>query len=455
MASSHPPQMPVRQGPFPADEFTARRQRIMEAIGAGAHALVQGAPPPRGFVRLRQTNEFYYCAGLETPQAYLLMDADAGTSALYLPWRGQADLAEGAWPGAEDAALVRELTGVEAVYPLNRLTDDLAQVKRLYTPHAPAELQGGTRPDLEAADQAVALDPWDAQPSREQRLIALLRSRIPGLAVHDLTPILDELRSLKSPHEVAVMRRAGELAARAIIEAMRVTRPGLREDQLGALAGYIYAVHGAQGEGYRPIIAGGQNIWHIHYFRCDAPLQAGDLVLMDYAPECDYYTSDIGRLWPVNGRFAPWQRELYGFVLAYHKTLLGAVRPGVLPSQLLEEAADAMRDMWAGWPWSKESYRRGAERMLTFQGHLSHPVGMAVHDDGDYHHRPLQPGTVFALDPQLWVPEERLYLRVEDTVLVTEEGRDVLTSAAPVELDEIEALMQTGPAALPYWVGDL
>jgi Xaa-Pro aminopeptidase len=437
-------------GAFPTQEFLARRERIMDAIGPDAHALLQGAPPPRGYVRFRQTNSFYYCSGLETPQAYLLTDGRARTSALYLPRRGEADLAEGAWPGAEDEALVREITGVEQVYALDRLSEDLVPVTTLYTPHAPAEVQAGTRPDLLAADQTQAQDPWDGLPSREHRLIALLRTRLPKVAVRDLTPILDELRSVKSPREVAVMRRTGALAAQAVIEAMRVTRPGIIEAQLGALANYIYGVNGAQGEGYRPIIASGENVWYAHYFRCDAPLQDGDLVLMDHAPECDYYTNDIGRLWPVNGRFSDWQRELYGFVLAYHKTLLEAVRPGVMPDQILDDAAETMRAVWQDWPFSKEVYRQGAERMLGFRGHLSHPVGMAVHDDGGYHHRPLVPGTVFAIDPQLWVPEERLYLRVEDTVAVTETGRDLLTGAAPIEIEEIEALMQEGPIPLPH-----
>lgn len=436
-------------------EFAARRQRIVAAIGGTAHALVQGAPPPRGYVRFRQTNEFYYCAGLETPQAYLLIDGSAGSSALFLPWRGKGDLAEGASPGAEDVDLVRELTGVEEVFPLDRLSERLARAAVLYTPHAPAELQGCTRPDLVAADQAVALDPWDGLPAREQRLIALLRTRYPRLDVRDLTPILDELRSIKSPREVAVMRQTGALAARAIVEAMRVTRPGLVESQLGALANYIYAVNGAQGEGYRPIIAGGGNIWHSHYFRCDAPLREGDLVLMDYAPECGYYTSDIGRVWPVNGTFSAWQRDLYGFVLAYHQTLLRAIRPGVSADQILDEAALAMRSVWETWPFSRDAYRQGAERMLTFRGHLSHPVGMAVHDVGDYFARPLAPGTVFAVDPQLWIPEERIYLRVEDTVVVTEGGCEVLTGAAPLEIDEIEALMRDRPAPLAHVLTEL
>ena len=435
---------------FPAEEFVARRERIFDAIGGEGHALLQAAPPPRGYVVFRQTNEFYYCCGLETPQSYLLMDGAHRKTSLYLPPRGKAQLDEGAPPGAEDVDLVKEITGADEVHGLDRLSEHLAEAKVVYMPHAPAEVRGGIRPDLLQADRLVAQDPWDGQPAREQRLIALLRSRLPGVEVRDLTPILDEMRSIKSPREVEVMRRAGRLATQAVREAMRLTRPGLFEYQLSALANYLYQVNGARGEGYRPIIAGGDNIWHIHYFRCDAPLQDGDLVLMDVAPECDYYTSDIGRMWPVSGTYAPWQRELYGYIVEYHKVLLSTIRPGPTPDQVMDEAAARMKPVWEGWEFSKEVHREGARRTLEFRGHLSHPVGMSVHDDGDYHHRPLVPGTVFSVDPQMWIPEEKLYLRVEDTVVITEDGLEVLTRGAPLELGDVEAVVREERAPLPY-----
>jgi Xaa-Pro aminopeptidase len=430
------------QTDFPAEEFVTRREKIIAAIGGEAYALLQSAPAPRGYVVFRQTNEFFYCCGLETPQAYLLLNGVERESTLYLPRRGEAQLGEGAPPGVEDVELVQALTGVDQVCPLEDLSQHLAEVRVVYTPHAPAELRAATRDHLQWADQMTAQDPWDGQDSREQRLIALLRSRFPKIEVRDLTPVLDELRSVKSPREVAVMRRAGRLCARAIREAMRVTHPGIIESQLGALANYIYAVNGAQGEGYRPIIAGGENIWHIHYFLNNCPLRDGDLVLMDVAPECTYYTSDIGRMWPVNGIYTPWQRELYGYIVEYHKVLLSKIRPGVMPGQVMDEAAEVMRGAWEGWAFSKDVYREGARGTLEFRGHLSHPVGMAVHDDGGYMHRPLVPGTVFAVDPQMWIPEERLYIRVEDTVVVTEDGIENLTSGAPLELDDVEALMR-------------
>ncbi len=438
------------QADFPAEEFIARREKIFDAIDSEGCALLQGAPAPRGYVVFRQTNEFFYCCGLETPQAYLLMDGARRKATLYLPERGAAQLGEGAAPGVEDVDLVKALTGVDEVCSREALSEHLAGAQVVYTPHAPAELRAATRDGLQWADQTVACDPWDGQPSREQRLIALLRSRFPRIEVRDLTPILDELRSVKSPREIAVMRRAGRLCAQAVREAMRATRPGVLEYQLGALANYLYSVNGAQGEGYRPIIAGGENIWHIHYFLNNCPLKDGDLVLMDVAPECNHYTSDIGRMWPVNGVYAPWQRELYGYIVEYHKVLLSRIRPGVMPAQVMDEAAVKMRRVWENWEFSKETYREGARRTLEFRGHLSHPVGMAVHDVGDYHRRPLLPGTAFSVDPQMWIPEEKLYIRVEDTVVVTEDGSENLTRDAPLELDDVEALMRTGHTSLPY-----
>jgi len=435
---------------FPAEEFVCRRERIYDAIGDDACALLQSAPALGGYVGFRQTNQFFYCCGLETPQSYLLMDGETRRSTLYLPLRGRARLGEGAAPGAEDADLVKAVTGVDEVCTREKLSEHLTERHVVYTPHAPGELRADTRYGSLLANQMVAQDPWDGQPAREQRFISLLRSRFPKIEVRDLTSILDELRSIKSSREVDVMRRAGHLAAVAVREAMRVTRAGIVESQLGALANYIYQVHGARGEGYHPIIAGGENIWHAHYSLNSHALEDGEIVLMDVAPECHYYTSDIGRIWPVSGIYAPWQRELYGYVVEYHKTVLSRIRPGVTPDQVMDEASVAMRRVWESWEFSKDIYRMGAERMLDFRGHLSHPVGMSVHDDGAYLHRPLVPGTVFAVDPQMWIPEENLYIRVEDTVVVTDDGIENLTSGAPLELDDVEALMREEATVLPY-----
>ncbi|HUU89991.1 MAG TPA: Xaa-Pro peptidase family protein, partial [Phycisphaerae bacterium] len=440
------------QTDFPAEEFRARRARVFDAIGPQAHALLQGAPPVRGFEVFRQTNEFYYCSGLEVSQACLLLSGADRTAALYLPHRPQKRSAEGESLAAEDADLVGEMTGVDAVHGLETLSDHLSTVRTLYTPHQPAEIGKASRHELALADKLAADDPWDGRPPREQNLIRLLQSRLRRLQVRDLTPVLDGLRAVKSLREVALLRRAGRLSAVAVTEAMRATRPGMVEHQLGAVAEYVFRFYGARGEGYRSIIASGRNMWFAHYFRNNSRMQDGDLVLMDTAPDLGNYTSDIGRIWPVGGVYNQWQRELYGYIVAYHKALLACIRPGVTAEQIHAEAAAGMAEVIDATPFSKRTYKAAALRTLEFKGHLSHPVGMAVHDVGSYKEAPLVPGLVFAVDPQMWIPEEELYIRVEDTVAVTDSGVENLTAAAPLELDDVEAVMRE-PSNLPVWDG--
>jgi Xaa-Pro aminopeptidase len=209
----------------------------------------------------------------------------------------------------------------------------------------------------------------------------------------------------------------------------------------------VFLAGGASGGGYRPIVAGGANIWNAHYFRNNCSLRDGDLVLFDYAPDVGCYTSDIGRMWPVNGRYSAQQRELYGFCVEYHKQLIRVIRPGVTIGDLARQAAEQVRPTWKNWSFSKPSYREAALTMIESEVAFTHPVGMAVHDVGEYRGEPLQAGVVFALDPQMWVPDEQLYIRVEDTVVVTEQGVEVLTADAPLELDDIEALMANGAGA--------
>ncbi len=409
---------------FPAEEFAARRARVFDAIGPEACALIQGSGPVRGFEVFRQTNEFFYLCGVETPQAYLLLDGRDHTTALFVP-----------------SGSIQSL-GLDAVYGLEVLEEKLAGIATLYTPYAPPEGRVECRDVLQLYARTVAKDPWDGEVSRSARFRARLNAVLPRAELRDLTTILDGLRVIKSPREIELMRYTGKLTGLAVKAAIEATRPGMREYQLGAIADHLYRDNGARREGYCAIIASGANIWDGHYNQNDCLLTDGDLVLMDYAPDVCNYTNDIGRMWPVNGTFSTHQRELYGFIVEYHKALLKRLRPGALPREILAETAEEMRSVLEQTTFSKPIYAEAARKALDFRGHLSHPVGMAVHDVGSYFEVPMQVGLVISIDPMLWVPEETLYIRVEDTIVITENGCEVLTGHVPFEVNELEALMQ-------------
>ena len=431
------------QTDFSKEEFQARREKVYQEIGPEAVALVRGSPKNRSHDIFRQNNDFYYLCGVEVPHAYLLLDGRNHKTTLFLAHQS-ADRKEneGEILCAENADLGRELTGIDRVLGIEFLAQSLEQVQILYTPLRQAEGPGMSWDTLQRAQQEVVADPWDGRPDRTRHFVATLRARCPMAKVLDLSPILDELRLIKSEREIALMRKAGQLSALGVIEAMRGTKPGVIEYQLDAIMRYHYLANGARDAGYRAIIAGGDNAWYGHYSANNCPLQDGDLVLVDCAPDYHYYTSDIGRMWPVNGTYSPAQRELYGFMVAYHKVLLRLIRPGVTGAQIQQEAAVQMAEVVEKTRFSKAIYEAAARRALEFPYHLSHCVGMAVHDVGHYRGKPLRPGMVFAVDPQMRVPEERLYIRVEDTVVVTEKGIENLTVDAPLELEDVEALMQ-------------
>lgn len=440
--------VPPTQSDFPPDEFAARRDQVFDHIGDGAVALIQGAAAPRGISLFRQSNSFYYLCGLEVPHAYLLLDGRDRSTTLFLPHLNpDRERHEGRAWSVEDADSVKALTGADAVMGVERLaayfTWDLVRLPApvLYTPSSPAEGTTGMRDELIGGSAGIASDPWDGRGTREGHFRWLLAERFPQFEVRDLSPILDDLRMIKSPREIELIRQASRLAGLGLMEAMRSTAPGVFEYQLAAAARYIHAINGAPREAYSPIVGGGTNAWFGHYYRNDARLADGDLVLMDYAPEFRFYTSDVTRMWPVNGSYNDDQRRLCAFILEFHRALLNRIRPGVTVDQILDGAADHMRGVLDGITFSKPIYQEAAESAVRWRGHLSHPVGMAVHDVGNYKAHKLEPGMVFAVDPMMWIEAERLYIRIEDVVVVTEDGVENLSAFVPSEPNDIEKLM--------------
>jgi Xaa-Pro aminopeptidase len=439
---------PHFQKDFPAEEFRARWERVFDRISSNSVAIVQGMSQVSGFIFPRQNNEFYYLCGIETPHAYMVLDGQNRRVALYLPPRNEKlERAEGRVLSADDGDIVKKLTGVDEVLSAATMEEDqMPQVKAakiIYTLFSPAEGYAQSRYEVQAANRSIKSDYWDGRGTREENFAKLLRERFPDSTVQDFTPILDELRAVKSPREVALIRRASQLAGLGLIEAMKSTKPGVYEYQLDAAARYVFLVNGARLDGYRSITASGtDNINNMHYYRNNAPLKAGDLVLMDYAPDYGCYVSDIARMWPVNGKFAPWQRELLQFVLEYRNAIMKRIRPGVSSQKIMDEAREAMKRVFAKTKFSKEIYAKAATNLVERGGGVfSHPVGMAVHDDGAYNRGPLKSGHVFSIDPQLRVPEENLYIRYEDVVVVTETGVENFTEFLPSELSDIERLV--------------
>lgn len=444
---------PVFTPHFDAAEFQSRRQAVLESIADGI-AVLQGAAVPTGYTRFRQSNEFFYLTGIESPQAYLLLDGRTRTSTLYLPHRNtRREATEGRLLSAEDADLIQRLSGVGRVLGPERLTQDMARIEsrteklHIYTPFAPPE-RAATSRDLatrELADRAADL--WDGGLSRQRRFVELLAERHPRARIDDLSPILDRLRVIKSPAEVRVIRRATEISALALTEIMRSVHPGTMEYEVDALARFLFLRNGAQGVAYYSLVGSGPNAWYPHYHAGGRRMQDADLLLVDVGPDFAYYTADVTRMMPVNGVFSDRQRELYGFYLACYRAILDAIRPGSV-AEMARDAADQMQQIRASWKFSDpifesaartfvDQYASGANRGMSSLGHW---VGMAVHDVGE-HDGTLRPGMIFTIEPQFRVPEERIYIRLEDMILITDGGAEILTHDLPMGIDAIEATM--------------
>ena len=313
---------------------------------------MQGAPLTNGFELPRQSNTFYYLCGIETPGSYLVLDGRSRRVTLFLPPRNERlERSEGKVLSADDAERVKALTGVDDVRSTAAMAEGWPLGRRARGRHLrgvragrglraePRRAASGRRGHRRRRLGRLACRATAASPSS-------LRTRNPRAPIQDLTPILDALRAVKSPREIALVRRASQLAGLGLMEAMRSTEAGVYEYQLDAAARYVFLLNDARLDGYRSITAAGtENINNGHYFRNSSALKDGDLVLMDYAPDYRYYVSDIGRVWPVSGRYLPWQRELLQFILEYRNAVLvpHPARPHAGRDQRAGAAGDGTR----------------------------------------------------------------------------------------------------------------
>jgi Xaa-Pro aminopeptidase len=418
--------------------FAARRNALLSRIGESI-AVLQGLPDTRGYVPFRQDNNFYYLTGVETPGAMLLLDGARRQTVLFLPARDE-DIAQ--WEGERLFAgrEAQTATGVDAVRELSEfgveLGKRLKEAPVLYTPLGPYEEAATSRDRALRHDSAVRDSAWDGRKSREDAFCERLRKEYgEAVAIKDLSPVLDEMRRIKDASEIGLLRAAGRIGALGLKEAMRAAKPGMFEYQISAVAEFVFLWHGASGAAYFPIVGSGPDSCILHYYEKRRRMESGDVVVVDFGPDYAYYAADITRTFPVSGRFSGEQAEAYRAVLEAYKAVTAAVRPGATFGDLDEIAQNALA-------------RFGYDRYTKHD--VGHYVGMSVHDVGDS--RPFEPGVVLAVEPGIYIPAKGLGVRIEDTVLVTGDGCEVLTGGAPKEIVEIEKLMATRSVAIA--VGD-
>ncbi len=420
------------------DFFAARRDALMDRIGDSI-AVLHGLSDNRAYVPFRQDNNFYYLTGVETPDAILLLDGVKRRSTLFLPPQNkEKEQWDGPLVHADREA--RRITGVDKVMKLDEfrgeLRNHLEAARVVYTPFMPYEASASGRGRAIRHDEDRMENAWDGRNSRESVFQEKLKEASgTKTVIKDLSPLLDEMRRVKDTMEMDRLRTAARIGAMGLKEAIRSAKPGMYEYQLAAVAEFVYLWHGASGDAFFPIVGSGANSCTIHYYKKQRKMEAGDIVVMDFGPDFRYYASDITRTFPVSGKFSREQAEVYRVVLKAQKAALDSVRPGATFDDL-EDAAREVLD------------RAGYEKYMKHN--VSHYVGMSVHDVGKS--LPFESGVVIAVEPGVYITGRNLGIRIEDTVLVTEEGCEILTKDAPKEITEIEKLMSSRSIAVS--IGD-
>jgi Xaa-Pro aminopeptidase len=438
--------MDVRLGP---DVFAERRRRLMQRMGDRAAALFFAAPEAvrsnDTHFEYRPNSDVYYLTGFEEPESAVLLLPGHEKHPVVMfvrkrdpereTWDGRRAGPEGAKErfGADEAFLVEDLDA--------KLHELLEGRDALYYPL-------GLYPERDA--QAI-------RSLARVRTMAKRGKRAPS-AVLDPGPVLHEMRLLKSPTELEALKKAVKVSAEGHVRAMRVTKPGLGEWELQAEVEYLFKRRGARAPGYATIAGSGANACVLHYVTNDRRRQAGELLLLDAGAEVDYYTGDVTRTWPVSGRFSAPQREVYDLVLRAQQEVIAIAKPGLPWNALHEKAVEVLTQGLVDRgviPGPVEKAIEDKAFRPWYMHSTGHWLGMDVHDVGAYYAepgkgRPLEPGMVFTVEPGLYFtpgakdcPERYsgIGVRIEDDVLVTETGCEVLSKDAPKEPEEIERIV--------------
>ena len=414
---------------YSADEFAGRRQRLAKALERGTLVMF-GATDASPGIRFRQDNDFFYLTGNEGVNAVLVMDAPSGLSHLFIPKLSPVEVRYegGNWLEEPDAARKH---GFASIQPLSGLHEFLARRRgvsgpvTLWTRLSERDEVNFGRVDAAIRTARRLNNPFAHQANADVLRIEQMRQMFPYYTLQDVTPHLDALRVIKTSREAEILRYNGRISAEAVGRAIAISAPGRYEYEHEAEATHWMLKHGLQGGAYPAIVASGPNGNQWHYEANGRQTKAGELIVMDYGGSLDYLTIDITRTWPVSGRFTDAQRKAYDCVLEAQKAIIAAIKPGVTRDVVRTIAEDIFR-------------RRGFDPRYAYIGHY---VGLSVHDVGDWNAR-FEAGMVMAIEPIIDIPDQQLHIRVEDTILVTANGAEVLTSAVPKEVNEMLALIK-------------
>ena len=387
----------------------------------------------------RQDSDLYYLTGFTEPDAFLVMNAGVSTlfvrerDALMELWNGERYGVDGA----------KKVFGVDAAYPIKELKQRL-----------PDLLKGADavyyRMGIHKCYDDLVLEALESYRRSQGRSGSGL------LAIKDTAELVHEMRVIKSDDEIKLMRKASQITAQAHIEAMKQTKPGMMEYEVQAILEYVYRKSGCERNAYYPIVAGGKNATCLHYHFNNEELKEGSLLLIDSAGECGYYASDITRTFPVGRKFSTVQARIYDLVLEANKKAIAVIKPGVRYEEVHNTAtkvlAQGLIDLGI-LKGSVEECIKTAEIKKYYPHGTSHLLGMDVHDVGLYRihdqSRVLEPGMCFTVEPGLYFqPGDQGYpdeyrgigIRIEDDIVVTQDGCEVLTKDAPKERAEIEKL---------------
>jgi len=381
-------------GPVPVERLVARRAALLERLGEGVAVVpagklrsIEGDYPQDS--DYRESNAFFYLTGIEAPGARLVLLARTGaadSAILYLP---ESESGPASWTG------------------------------------------GSLVPGSEAA-RLTGIPEVRALPSDSSRLVARFRG-LPPIPVQRVAAELASLRQIKDADEVRRLRRAVAITTDAFLDAMAQVKPGMYEYEVEAALEYGFRRRGAERLGFPSIVGSGPNGTILHYDENRRRMEEGELVVIDVGAEYGYYSADLTRTLPVSGRFTARQRRLYDLVLGAQQAAIDSVRPGTSLGTLNQIARTYLRtrssDLCGGF---------GCDRYFIHG--LSHWLGMDVHDPGSYSRR-LEPGMVLTVEPGVYIPAESLGIRIEDVVLVTREGVEVLSSGLPRSAEAVERAM--------------